>query len=127
MLDDHPRRITVRSGIGRPGRRCRRFASSLELKICVISVGRASLELEREGIIITQQGKGSPVAEHPLLGTDAVGRSLSRLLEEVVRLASPLGLTAVDGAARRQDVFLSLSAPGLAKAVAVTGIAVLLS
>ena len=100
---------------------------AVELKISVITAGRAYLELEREGIIVTQQGKGSAVAERPLLGTDAVERNLSRLLEEAVRLASRLGLTAAEVAARMQNVFLSVSAPGLAKAVAVTGIAVLLS
>lgn len=34
---------------------------AIETKISVITVKRAYLELEREGVIITQQGKGSRV------------------------------------------------------------------
>ena len=36
---------------------------AVEIKISVITVKRAYLELEREGVIVTQQGKGSFVRE----------------------------------------------------------------
>ena len=36
-----------------------------ELKVSVITIKRAYLELERNGIIATRQGKGSVVAERP--------------------------------------------------------------
>src|SRR5580700_7258305 len=35
-----------------------------DLQVSVITVKRAYLELEREGVIVTQQGKASFVAEH---------------------------------------------------------------
>ena len=40
---------------------------SAELRISVITVKRAYLELEREGVIATRQGKGSVVADTPAL------------------------------------------------------------
>ena len=38
---------------------------AVDLQVSVITVKRAYLELEREAIIITQQGKGSRVASTP--------------------------------------------------------------
>ena len=40
-----------------------------DLQVSVITVKRAYLELEREAVIVTQQGKGSHVAANPGLGT----------------------------------------------------------
>src|SRR5579863_6951968 len=42
---------------------------AVDLEVSVITVKRAYLELEREGVIVTQQGKGSRVASKPGLGT----------------------------------------------------------
>src|SRR5438874_283045 len=41
---------------------------AVSLRVSVITVKRAYLELEREGVIVTQQGKGSTVAPNPELG-----------------------------------------------------------
>ena len=41
---------------------------AVDLQVSVITVKRAYLELEREGIIVTQHGKGSHVASKPSLG-----------------------------------------------------------
>ena len=38
---------------------------AVDLQVSVITVKRAYLELEREGVIVTQQGKGSHVASNP--------------------------------------------------------------
>src|ERR1700743_287547 len=44
-------------------------AIAIALQISGITVKRAYLELEREGIIVTQNGKGSIVASDPDLGS----------------------------------------------------------
>ncbi|MGC2401241.1 MAG: GntR family transcriptional regulator, partial [Acidobacteriaceae bacterium] len=44
-------------------------ALAVELQLSVITVKRAYLELEREGIIVTQHGKGSTVGHDPDLGS----------------------------------------------------------
>ncbi|EGF93319.1 bacterial regulatory protein, gntR family protein [Asticcacaulis biprosthecium C19] len=64
---------------------------AIDIKVSVITVKRAYLELEREGVIVTQQGRGSRVS-------DALNmRSLQREemiqhLEQAGRLAKSLGL-----------------------------------
>lgn len=62
-----------------------------DLAVSVITVKRAYLELERDGVIQTQHGKGSTVAEHPppLLHGDA---ELDQRLSESLRLGRRLGL-----------------------------------
>ena len=62
------------------------------LQISVITVKRAYLELEREGVIATQHGKGSAVAEGADMGSRIYEQELAKHLEEVVRLAGLLGL-----------------------------------
>jgi len=47
---------------------------AVDLQVSVITVKRAYLELEREGVIVTQQGKGSQVAQNPGLGNAAARR-----------------------------------------------------
>jgi GntR family transcriptional regulator len=58
----------------------------------VITVKRAYLELEREGVIVTQQGKGSRVAPNPGLGMRLQEQELRKHLEQAIRLSSVLGL-----------------------------------
>ena len=69
---------------------------AVALKVSVITVKRAYLELEREGLIVTQQGKGSTVAAVPALGTRVWEEELHRHLAEVVRLGTLLRLTAAE-------------------------------
>jgi len=58
---------------------------AVDLQVSVITVKRAYLELEREGVIVTQQGKGSHVASNGGLG--------KRLREaQATRLAAMLGI-----------------------------------
>ena len=64
-----------------------------ELRISVITVKRAYLELEREGIIITRQGKGSAVAESPALPDRMLEEQLAALLTSLARHAVLMGLT----------------------------------
>jgi GntR family transcriptional regulator len=63
-----------------------------DLQVSVITVKRAYLELEREGVIVTQQGKGSHVASSPGLGARLREQELAQHLEQVMRIAAQLGI-----------------------------------
>ena len=63
-----------------------------DLQISVITVKRAYYELEREGIIVTQHGKGSHVASTPGLGSRLRDQELEVHLEEATRIAAQLGM-----------------------------------
>jgi GntR family transcriptional regulator len=72
----------------------RQFA--VDLQVSVITVKRAYLELEREGVIVTQQGKGSQVASSPGLGMRLQEQELEKHLEQATRLAELLGIRPKD-------------------------------
>ncbi len=76
---------------------------AMELNISVITIKRAYLELEREGVIVTQQGKGSTVAMDAGLGARLYGQDLERHLEQAARLGALLGLTPAELGARLQE------------------------
>ena len=63
-----------------------------DLEISVITVKRAYLELEREGVIVTHQGKGSQVAPKQNLAEELKEKELVQYLELAVRLARQLGI-----------------------------------
>ncbi len=63
-----------------------------DLQVSVITVKRAYLELEREGVIVTQHGKGSSVADGKDLGRRLHEEELEALLVQVARLGVVLGL-----------------------------------
>ena len=65
---------------------------AVSLRISVITVKRAYLELEREGVIITRHGKGSVVASRPDLSSQLQLDELASQLEHACRLAAGLGL-----------------------------------
>jgi GntR family transcriptional regulator len=65
---------------------------AVALRVSVITVKRAYLELEREGVIVTQHGKGSTVASSPQLGPSLHAEDLARHLESAARLGALLGL-----------------------------------
>jgi DNA-binding transcriptional regulator YhcF (GntR family) len=66
---------------------------AVDLQVSVITVKRAYYELEREGVIITQHGKGSHVASTPGLGARLREQELEQHLEQAARIASQLGMT----------------------------------
>ena len=76
---------------------------AVDLQISVITVKRAYLELEREGVIVTQQGKGSRVAQGPGLGPQLLEQDLDLHLQQAARLARQLGLSSPDLVARLRD------------------------
>jgi GntR family transcriptional regulator len=76
---------------------------AVALRVSVITVKRAYLELEREGVIVTQQGKGSIVAPDPELSPRLYDQEFSEHLDQVVRLAALLGLPPEEVAARLRE------------------------
>ena len=62
-----------------------------EIKVSVITVKRSYLELERDGVIVTQQGKGSWVSERVNLQS-LQRRELMQHLDDAARLASSLAI-----------------------------------
>ena len=73
---------------------------AVSLRVSVITIKRAYLELEREGVIVTQHGRGSRVAEHPDLQPRLYNEELAHHLEQVARLGELLGLTSEELATR---------------------------
>src|SRR6185312_3467260 len=65
---------------------------AVDLQISVITVKRAYLELEREGVIVTQQGRGSRVASTPGLGARLREQELMQHLERATQIAALLGI-----------------------------------
>jgi GntR family transcriptional regulator len=63
------------------------------LRVSVITDKRAYLELEREGVIVTQHGKGSRVAAEPDLSPRLYDQELAQHLDQAARLGSLLGLS----------------------------------
>lgn len=64
-----------------------------DIGVSVITVKRAYLELEREGVIVTRQGKGCFVASDAELGTRIREKELAQHLEQAARSAALLGLS----------------------------------
>jgi len=65
---------------------------AVDFQVSVITVKRAYLELERERVIVTQQGKGSRVASSAGLGARLRELELEQHLEQATRIAVQLGL-----------------------------------
>jgi GntR family transcriptional regulator len=65
---------------------------AVDLQVSVITVKRSYLELEREGVIVTQQGRGSRVASTPGLGIRLHQEELQQHLEQAIRLSALLGI-----------------------------------
>jgi len=91
IIEQIKRRIAVEDWTeGQPIPSIRQLA--VDLQVSVITVKRAYLELEREGVIVTQQGRGSRVASTPGLGLRLHQEELQQHLEQAVRLSALLGI-----------------------------------
>ena len=87
-------RQSVAAGEWKPGEQIPSIrALAITLQVSVITVKRAYLELEREGVILTQHGKGSIVATDPNLGQRLYVEEFEEHLREVMRIATLLGMT----------------------------------
>ena len=69
---------------------------AVDLEVSVITVKRAYLELEREGIIVTHHGRGSRVAENSDLGTQIRDQELGQHLTQAARIGAQLGLESAE-------------------------------
>jgi GntR family transcriptional regulator len=65
---------------------------AVDLQVSVITVKRAYLELEREGVIHTRHGKGSQVAGNLDLSTQLRQAELEQHLAQAAKLGALLGL-----------------------------------
>ncbi|MET0291107.1 MAG: GntR family transcriptional regulator [Steroidobacteraceae bacterium] len=78
------------------------------IQVSVITIKRAYLELEREGAIVTRQGKGSFVAERPDLSPVSRTAEVDAYLAAALRAASLLGM-GVDAVGERLRALASES------------------
>jgi len=76
---------------------------AVAVRVSVITIKRAYLELEREGVIVTQHGKGSRVAENPDLRPRLYNQELAHHLEQIARLGELLGITPKEMASRVRE------------------------
>jgi GntR family transcriptional regulator len=90
---------------------------AVALRVSVITVKRAYLELEREGVIVTQHGKGSMIASDPDLSPRLYEQELVEHLEQAVRLGDLLGLTPEQLATRLHEAAIRLTQHRLMKEV----------
>jgi GntR family transcriptional regulator len=81
---------------------------AVELQVSVITVKRAYLELEREGVIVTQHGKGSTVARDPDLGPRIYDEEFEEHLRQVVRIGTLMGLSEDEIAERLRATAMQL-------------------
>src|SRR5258708_26434050 len=76
---------------------------AMDLRVSVITIKRAYLELEREGVIVTQHGKGSIIAPNPDLSPRLYDEEFSEHLEKLARLVELLGLSSEEIARRTKE------------------------
>lgn len=69
-------------------------ALAASTRVSVITVKRAFLELERAGLIVTRQGRGTFVADNVDVGRDLETRELDEHLAAAARIGRALGLDA---------------------------------
>jgi GntR family transcriptional regulator len=90
ILEQVRRRIAV--GDWRPGQEIPSIrALAAATRVSVITVKRAFLELEHEGLIVTRQGRGTFVAENVEVATDLRERELDGHLTKAVDVGRELG------------------------------------
>ena len=79
-------------------------ALAAAVQVSVITVKRAYLELERSGIIVTRQGKGSFVAETADLRSRVQRAELDGHLTSAIEVGRHLGLTPAQIESRLRDL-----------------------
>jgi GntR family transcriptional regulator len=75
---------------------------AVALSVSVITVKRAYLELEREGVIVTHHGKGSLVAPDQDLSPRLVEEKLTEYFDQAAQLGTSLGLSSAELTERLQ-------------------------
>jgi GntR family transcriptional regulator len=79
-------------------------ALAAETHVSVITVKRAYLELERAGVLVTRQGKGTFVAEDVELGRRMREQELDEHLGKAAEAGRELGLTADELGTRLREL-----------------------
>jgi GntR family transcriptional regulator len=82
---------------------------AIDLRVSVITVKRAYLELEHAGVIVTRQGRGTFVAEDVNIGTSLKEEELDEHLEAAADIAQLLGLDGAELEARLKKVQRNLA------------------
>ena len=98
-------RHRVALGDWRPGQEIPSIrALAVAAQVSVITVKRAYLELEREGVIVTRQGKGSFVSDSVDLSATLRQQELDEHLSAAAAIGRDLGLTPeeIESAAARR-------------------------
>ena len=104
IMEQIKQRIAVGDwGAGRAIPSIRHLAA--DVGVSVITVKRAYLELEREGVILTRQGKGCFVASDSEIGARIREQELTEHLEQAVRSAAMMGLSPKNLEKRIREVF----------------------
>jgi GntR family transcriptional regulator len=80
-------------------------ALAAAVQVSVITVKRAYLELERSGIIVTRQGKGSFVADTPGLRARLHRGELDEHLSAAIGVGRHLGLSSKDLESRVRELW----------------------
>jgi GntR family transcriptional regulator len=102
IMEQIRRRIAVGDWkVGQPLPSIRQLA--VDLQVSVITVKRAYFELERDGVIATQHGKGSVVAAGADIGSRIHEEELAKHLEEALRIAHLLGLSSKEIQSRLRE------------------------
>jgi GntR family transcriptional regulator len=102
IMDQVRRRVAVGDwppGLELPSIR----ALAASIQVSVITVKRAYLELEREGVIVTRQGRGSFVADSAGLSARLHHEELDAHLAAAADVGRRLGLTEDDIAVRLRE------------------------
>ena len=108
IMEQIKRRIAVGDWkAGEPLPSIRQLA--VDLQVSVITVKRAYLELEREGVIATQHGKGSVVAARSNTAARLYEEELARQLEQAAQLGRLLGISPKEMQARLREAADRLS------------------
>jgi DNA-binding transcriptional regulator YhcF (GntR family) len=95
IMEQIRHRIAV--GDWQPGQEIPSIRSlAVTTRVSVITVKRAYLELERAGLIVTRQGKGSFVADKVDLGVQLKHEELDEHLRSAAEIGRHLGLTSDD-------------------------------
>jgi GntR family transcriptional regulator len=103
IMEQIRRRIAV--GDWQPGHELPSIrALAAAVQVSVITVKRAYLELERDGVIVTRQGKGSFVADSADLGTQLRKGQLDEHLAAAADIGRELGLTTEEIASRLREI-----------------------
>ena len=103
LMEQIRRRIAV--GDWQPGQEIPSIrALAAATKVSVITAKRAFLELEREGVLVTRQGRGTFVASNVDLGRDLQRRELDEHLEAAARIARELGIETRELANRLREI-----------------------